>query len=238
MREIMLDRRFAYIRLLSIGLLCLCGIMLLGPAKADDAMHPAGSADSTFASADLLTKWFAISGAAKESQPHWMTPLVTVTPRLEQEYRYDQTWQARKNDVNFDNYDSGKGLEIIPTAHTEFIIGAPAYQVKTTPKGGTEGWLDETVLGKYRFVAGNEENGNYIVTGFLGYSFPTGSQAFSSDKGIVTPTRNRLAPSPPGIPACRCMSSANSGLRSKPAACGIETATTPARTSWRSPRAL
>jgi hypothetical protein len=179
-RKIMLDRGIACTKLLSFALLCLCAFMLLAPAKADDAASPAG--------ADLLTKWFAISDAAKESQPHWITPLVTVTPRLEQEYRYDQTWQARKNDVNFDNYDSGKGLEIIPTTHTEFIIGAPAYQVKTTPKGRTEGWLDETVLGKYRFVAGNEENGNYIVTGFLGYSFPTGSQAFSSNEGIVTPT--------------------------------------------------
>ncbi len=117
-----------------------------------------------------------------------MTPLVTVTPRLEQEFRYDQVWQARKNDVNFDNYDNGKGLEVIPTEHTELIIGAPAYEVKTTPKGTTEGWADETVLGKFRFLAGNEENGNYIVTGFLGYSFPTGNQAFSSNKGIVTPT--------------------------------------------------
>src|SRR5450631_105596 len=145
-RKIMLDRGIACTKLLSFALLCLCAFMLLAPAKADDAASPAG--------ADLLTKWFAISDAAKESQPHWITPLVTVTPRLEQEYRYDQTWQARKNDVNFDNYDSGKGLEIIPTTHTEFIIGAPAYQVKTTPKGRTEGWLDETVLGKYRFVAG------------------------------------------------------------------------------------
>src|SRR5438477_5012549 len=31
-----------------------------------------------------------IGNAAKESQPHWMTPVVTVTPRLEQEFRYDQ----------------------------------------------------------------------------------------------------------------------------------------------------
>jgi hypothetical protein len=184
----MLDRRLPHIKSRSFGLGCLCGVMLLGRANADDAVSPAGAADSTAGSADLLTQWFAISDAAKESQPHWMTPLVTVTPRLEQEYRYDQGWQARKGDVNIDNYDSGKGLEIIPTAHTELIIGAPAYEVKTTPKGKIEGWADETVLGKYRFIAGNEENGNFIVTGFLGYSFPSGNQAFSSDKGIVTPT--------------------------------------------------
>jgi hypothetical protein len=27
--------------------------------------------------------------ATQAAQPHWMTPLVTVTPRLEQEFRWD-----------------------------------------------------------------------------------------------------------------------------------------------------
>ena len=188
MRGGVVDLRVPRIKSRSCGLFCLCGAMLVGGANADDAASQSGGADSISSTSDLLTKWFAVSDAAKESQPHWMTPLVTVTPRLEQEYRYDQAWQAKKNDVNIDNYDSGKGLEIIPTEHTELIIGAPAYQVKTTPKASAEGWADETMLGKYRFVAGNEENGNYIVTGFLGYSFPTGDRAFSSNKGVVTPT--------------------------------------------------
>jgi hypothetical protein len=184
----MSDRRVAYIKLLSFGLLCQFGLLLFTPSKADDATYPISTADYARFSADFVAKWLAISDAAKESQPHWMTPLVTVTPRLEQEYRYDQIWQARKGDVNFDNYGNGKGLEIIPIANTEFIIGVPAYEVKTTPKGTTYGWADETVLGKYRFVSANEENGNYIVTGFLGYSFPSGSAAFTAGKGIVTPT--------------------------------------------------
>jgi len=188
MRARMFDLRVPRIKSLSFGLFCLCAAVLIGPANADNAESPPGGVDSTSSTSDLLTKWFAISDVAKESQPHWMTPLVTVTPRLEQEYRYDQGWQARTKDVNIDNYDSGKGLEIIPTANTELIIGAPAYQVKSTPKGRVEGWADETMLGKYRFIAGNEENGNYIITGFLGYSFPTGNSAFSSNKGIVTPT--------------------------------------------------
>lgn len=183
----MFERRVAYIKLLSFGLLCLCGILVFGSAKADDAASQTGTANPP-ASADFFTDWFAISDAAKQAQPHWMTPLVTVTPRLEQEFRYDQSWQARKDDVNFDNYDNGKGLEVIPSAHTEFITGLPAYEVKTTPNGKTEGWADETMLGKYRFVAANEENGNYVVTGFLGYSFPSGNEAFTAGKGIVTPT--------------------------------------------------
>lgn len=143
---------------------------------------PAARADG------LWDDWFANSDAAKEAQPHWMTPVVTVTPRLEQEFRYDQSWQDRPRDVTLDNYGGGKGLELIPTFNSEVIMGVPAYQVRETPTGRTSGWADETLLLKYRFAAANEEHGNYIVTGFLGVSLPTGSDAFTNDETIITPT--------------------------------------------------
>ncbi len=149
-------------------------------ASADDA-----PSDST---GSFLNSWLQTSDAAKESQPHWMTPVVTVTPRLEQELRYDQTWQARPQDVTLDNYDGGKGLELIPTLNTEVIVGTPGYQVRETATGRTTGWADETLLLKYRFAAKNEEHGNYIVTGFLGVSLPTGAEAFTNRKTIITPT--------------------------------------------------
>jgi hypothetical protein len=137
----------------------------------------------------FIDSWFANSDASKEAQPHWMTPVVTVTPRLEQEFRYDQSWQDRPSDVTLNNYGGGKGLELIPTFNTEVIIGVPAYQVRTNAKGvETTGWADETLLLKYRFLAENEERGNYIVTGFLGVSLPTGSDAFTNDATIITPT--------------------------------------------------
>jgi hypothetical protein len=34
--------------------------------------------------------WFPRVTRIQSEQPHWVTPLVTVTPRLEEEYRYDQ----------------------------------------------------------------------------------------------------------------------------------------------------
>src|SRR5258708_2122534 len=74
----------------------------------------------------VVDRWFAMSDAAKEAQPHWMTPIVTVTPRLEQEYRYDQSWQNRPKSVDLTSYGGGKGLEVIPTPDTELIIGTPA----------------------------------------------------------------------------------------------------------------
>ncbi len=151
-------------------------------APADDL----SGAEST--SGSFLSNWLARSDASKEEQPHWMTPVVTVTPRLEQEYRYDQTWQSRPKNVVLDNHGGGKGLELIPTENTEIILGVPGYQTRTTPKGRVEGWADQTFLLKYRALSANEEHGNYIVTGFLGVSVPTGSDVFTNHKSIITPT--------------------------------------------------
>ena len=162
----------------------LAALTLFGlPALVLAADGTAGSTVNSF-----IDAWFAISDAAKEAQPHWMTPVVTVTPRLEQEYRYDQTWQNRPGDTNVTNYGAGKGLEIIPTSNTEVILGQPSYVSSTTRKGTTQGFADETFLLKYRGLSENEENGNYIVTGFLGVSIPTGSNAFTNHHTIITPT--------------------------------------------------
>jgi len=155
------------------------------------ASAAAGAADTTAAQGadnSFFAAWFALADAAKEAQPHWMTPIVTVTPRLEQEYRYDQSWQNRPNGIDLTNYGGGKGLEVIPTASTEFILGEPAYQTRDTPKGRVQGWVDESLLLKYRFLARNEESGNYIVTGFLGVSVPTGSEIFTNHTAVYTPT--------------------------------------------------
>ena len=165
-------------------------------AVAAMALAPCAVADNTFALPDssgsggggFIDNWFATSDAAKEAQPHWMTPVVTVTPRLEQEYRYDQSWQDRPKDVTIDNYGNNKGLELIPTLDTELILGVPGYQVRNNAEGRTTGWTDETFLLKYRVLSANEEHGNYIVTGFLGVSVPTGADAFTSHKTIITPT--------------------------------------------------
>ncbi len=138
---------------------------------------------------DSQNSWFAISDAAKESQPHWMTPIVTVTPRLEQEFRYDQLSQAKSGGVGISNYGLNKGLELIPTANSEIIIGVPGYQVTSHPNGtSTRGWADETLLFKYRMRSANEEQGNYIVTGFMGLSLPTGDPNLTTGHYAYTAT--------------------------------------------------
>ncbi len=69
--------------------------------------------------------WLARADKARESQPHWLTPLATTTPRLEQEFRYDIVWQELGAGRNVTNFGNSKGLELIPTERTEIILGVP-----------------------------------------------------------------------------------------------------------------
>jgi hypothetical protein len=137
---------------------------------------------------DYFANWFPRVSQIQAEQPHWVTPLVTVTPRLEEEYRYDQSWttmnSARYPQV--DNYGTTKGLELIPFDPVEVIIGVPGYQTENHPHKW--GWADETFLVKYRILSGNEENGDYILTAFMGLSVPSGSDDFSSHHYGFTPT--------------------------------------------------
>jgi hypothetical protein len=122
---------------------------------------------------DYLINWFPRVTQIQSEQPHWVTPLVTVTPRLEEEVRYDQLWQANPHGVATDNFGAGKGLELIPFQNTEIILGVPAWiahngHILHGKDVDKDDWADETFLVKYRLLSANEENGNYILTGLHG----------------------------------------------------------------------
>jgi hypothetical protein len=119
-----------------------------------------------------------------------MTPLVTVTPRLEQEVRYDQFWKHLPNGASLHNYDTGKGLELIPTTTNEVILGLPAYQERQLGRRrAVTGWGDYPfLLVKQRLFSENEQSGNAIVTAFLQVTARTGSRAYTGNSWIVTPT--------------------------------------------------
>jgi hypothetical protein len=54
----------------------------------------AGAASAGSEGEGFLRTGSQFPNTATESAPHWMAPLVTVTTRLEQEYRYDQSRQG------------------------------------------------------------------------------------------------------------------------------------------------
>ena len=63
-------------------------------ARAQNASGSGGLGDMIV---QFIDDWQARATRIQSEQPHWITPLVTVTPRPEQELRYDQFWQANQN---------------------------------------------------------------------------------------------------------------------------------------------
>jgi hypothetical protein len=149
--------------------------------------EPAVAPDNPIA--DYFATWYDRVDAAQASQPHWMTPITTVTPRLEEEYRYDQFQQYLQNGGEINNFGGGKGLELIPTTTNEVLINVPAFEQRLYHEPAT-GFADGNfVTIKQRLLSANEENGNYILTAFLGVQAPTGITAFTNRPAwIVTPT--------------------------------------------------
>jgi hypothetical protein len=144
------------------------------------------SACAVLQSQTFTDRWQARVNATQAEQPHWMTPIATVTPRLEQEFRFDIVHQQIPAG-NVTNLDGGKGLELIPSRRIELLLNLPPYLLHQNPKL-TDGWGDVSFTMKYRFFARNEEHGSAILTAFLGGSIPTGTDKNGSTSAIVTPT--------------------------------------------------
>ena len=141
----------------------------------------------TSAQDGYFADWFARVDKTKDEQPHWVTPLATTTPRLEEEYRYDQLWQTNAKGITTDNFDGGKGLELIPFEKVEVIFNVPPYLVHNDPTV-PDGFGDVAFLVKYRLVSANEEHGNYILTAFVSWSLPTGDHKNGALHAVITPT--------------------------------------------------
>ena len=138
--------------------------------------------------AQFFENWQARVTQTQAEQPHWVTPLVTVTPRLEQEFRFDILRQRIPGGKDLLNLGGGKGLELIPSRRIEIIIAAPPPYLIHHDPNAKDGFGDETFLLKYRVASGNEEHGSYILTFFLSGSIPTGSYKNGSMAAVVTPT--------------------------------------------------
>jgi hypothetical protein len=77
-------------------------------------------------------------------------------------------------------------VEFIPTYDTEVILAAPPVISASGPRGTQTSSGDwPAFLLKYRFASANEQNGNYIVTGFFQMSVPSGYGAGISNNVLV-----------------------------------------------------
>jgi len=135
----------------------------------------------------LMANWLHRVSSTQAAQPHWVTPIVLVTPRLEQEFRADFVRQLVPGGQQVWVYDNGKGLELIPARHIELLVNLPPYQTHSAPDT-EDGLGDVSFLMKYRMLSANEQHGNYIFTAYFGGSIPTGTYKNGAASAQVLPS--------------------------------------------------
>jgi hypothetical protein len=151
------------------------------PAPNEAVAYPPSEKGGFFKS------WGEMARRSQAEQPDWVSPLVTQTARLKQEFRYDIGWQQGTNGVYSDNYGSNKGLELIVADKLDVSLLLPPYIVHNQPKM-MDGFGDMPLAMRYRVVSANAEGGDYIVTLLLNATVPTGSYTNGSPDASVSPT--------------------------------------------------
>jgi hypothetical protein len=133
-----------------------------------------------------FANWFDRVDKTRGEQPDWVTPVATTSPCLREGYRYDQIWRPNAKGIVTENYDGGKGLELIPFEKVQVNLNLPPYIDRNNPKD-RNGWGDNAFLVKYRLLSANREHGNYILTVFVGWSLPTGQYRNGVPHAVITP---------------------------------------------------
>src|SRR5215469_12293636 len=82
-----------------LAFLTLCGTQVCAQTAA-----PTQGGQYSNPIVQYFADWFPRVTRIQSEQPHWVTPLVTVTPRLEEEVRYDQFFQAQQYGHSLDNF--------------------------------------------------------------------------------------------------------------------------------------
>jgi hypothetical protein len=136
----------------------------------------------------FLTNWDARVDQARESQPHWLPPLMTFSPLMTQLLRQDAFYQWQGNGAQLLNLGASKGLFLVPSKTVEVDIGIPTFQRRydVQPAAGLADW--QFLLVKQRLLSANESEGNYAVTAALAAQAPIGAAAFTNNAFVITPT--------------------------------------------------
>ncbi|WP_263359370.1 hypothetical protein [Acidicapsa ligni] len=129
--------------------------------------------------------WAARTTATQAKQPGWIVPLVTTTTGLIQIARFDATRQIAPTGTDTWNFGNSKGFNLVPWANTELVVNLPSYIEHNTQ--AKDGAADLSFTGKYRFLTGNEQHGNYTFTGFVVATIPTGSYSNGSHDATLQP---------------------------------------------------
>lgn len=134
-----------------------------------------------------VNRWLALGEQVQAQQPDWLSPLVTTSGRLKQEFRYDIWDQPAAGGNHTWQFGGNKGLEFVTTSRTQVLIGIPTYTL-VSPNGPPGGFGDLPLMLKFRIASAERSEGNYLLTFLVAATAPTGSHRYGSGNGVVTPT--------------------------------------------------
>lgn len=120
-------------------------------------------------------------------QPQWATPLVTVSPKIEEGFRTDFIRQSLPNHHSTWNLGNAKGLQIVPFPRLELRFSPPPFFIHSDP-AVKDGFGDVALRAKYRLYSSPSEQRNAIVTAELTTSVPTGKNGNGSCCAILAPS--------------------------------------------------
>ena len=135
---------------------------------------------------NFISRWQARATATLAQQPKWAPPVVSPYPQLIQVIRADFFRTISPTHVTTWNYGDSRGINLIPLANTEIDIFYPPYIQHS--KGAVDGFSDLGFSGKYRFLSGNEQHGNYVVSAFINATVPTGDHKNGAAHATIAPT--------------------------------------------------
>ena len=136
---------------------------------------------------NFFDKWEARTSLTQAKQPNWVPPVVATYVGLIQVLRSDFTRQISPTHTTTWNYDTSKGVNLVPWANTEIAVNLPPYFQHSTPTP-KDGAGDMSFLFKYRILTGDAKHGNYILGACLTATIPTGSYKNGSTDASVAPT--------------------------------------------------
>ena len=131
--------------------------------------------------------WLRTAEQVQATQPDWLSPLVTTSGRLKQEFRYDIWDQPAAGGNRNYQFGGNKGLEFITSSRTQLLVGVPTYTL-VSPNGPPGGFGDLPLMLKVRLASAERTEGNYLLTFILSATAPTGSHRYGAGNAVLTPT--------------------------------------------------
>ncbi|MDE3104232.1 MAG: hypothetical protein KGK08_03570 [Acidobacteriota bacterium] len=128
----------------------------------------------------------AQAARASANQPHWATPLVTTSPKIEQGLRTDFVRQSVRGGQQNWNLGNAKGLQVVLLPRLEVRVSPPPYLLHSNP-AVSDGFGDLGLRLKYRLYGSNEQHHNAVVTADLTASLPTGKNTNGSCCALLSP---------------------------------------------------